>query len=256
MTENKPGVMIYFELLPAVQRMSDVARGQLFLAILSYAKDGIEPVLDDNLMVIWAFMKPRIDADDAAYLSKQLHSKHAAYCKQHGKIDFDTWLATVCDRKQAVTGGNDRERAVTGGNGRYPTTESTSAPPSSSSAGASANTPAARAQEPAALPPPSPSSENGFVPPTVRQVADYCRENGLHVDAQRFADYYASRGWMQGNTPIRAWEPLARNWAATEYAKPRNAPPQPVGTRQLDEDEIAAIRRSLEEPEPLDDFPD
>ena len=57
----------------------------------------------------------------------------------------------------------------------------------------------------------APSSRR-FTPPSVDEVAAYCRERGNAVDAQRFVDFYAASGWMRGKTPIRDWKACVRTW--------------------------------------------
>ena len=55
-----------------------------------------------------------------------------------------------------------------------------------------------------------------FVPPTMDQVSAYAREIGKSVDAQRFVDFYASKGWKVGSTPMKDWKAAVRNWAARD----------------------------------------
>ena len=55
-----------------------------------------------------------------------------------------------------------------------------------------------------------------FVPPTIRDVEDYAFEKGLNIDAKRFVNYYASKGWMVGRTKMKDWKAAARNWAARD----------------------------------------
>ena len=43
--DNKPGVMIYFDIIPLIEGMSPDDAGQLFLAILKYAQYGEIPSL-------------------------------------------------------------------------------------------------------------------------------------------------------------------------------------------------------------------
>ncbi len=57
----------------------------------------------------------------------------------------------------------------------------------------------------------APSSRR-FTPPSVDEVAAYCRERGNAVDAQRFVDFYTASGWMRGKTPIRDWKACVRTW--------------------------------------------
>lgn len=58
-----------------------------------------------------------------------------------------------------------------------------------------------------------------FSPPTVSQVQDYVQEKGYGIDAQRFVDFYASKGWRVGNTPMKDWQAAVRNWASRNGGK-------------------------------------
>ena len=50
-----------------------------------------------------------------------------------------------------------------------------------------------------------------FAPPTLEEVAAYVRERGSNVDPQGFIDFYASKGWMIGKTPMKDWKAACRN---------------------------------------------
>ena len=56
------------------------------------------------------------------------------------------------------------------------------------------------------------SPRKRFTPPTVEDVTSYCRERGNAVDAQRFVDFYASKGWKVGNAGMKDWHAAVRNW--------------------------------------------
>lgn len=58
-----------------------------------------------------------------------------------------------------------------------------------------------------------------FTPPTVDEVAAYCRERGNAVDAQRFVDFYASKGWKVGNAGMKDWRAAVRNWERQDSTK-------------------------------------
>ena len=51
-----------------------------------------------------------------------------------------------------------------------------------------------------------------FKPPTVDDVALYCRERGNTVDAQRFVDFYSAKGWMVGKNKMKDWKACVRTW--------------------------------------------
>lgn len=67
-----------------------------------------------------------------------------------------------------------------------------------------------------------PPSHRRFEPPTVEQVAEYVRMRGSCVDPQGFIDFYESKGWMIGRTPMKDWKAACRNaeswerWKKTE----------------------------------------
>lgn len=54
--------------------------------------------------------------------------------------------------------------------------------------------------------------ENCFIPPTPENVKEYCREKGYEVDAERFVDFYESKGWMIGKNKMKDWKAAVRNW--------------------------------------------
>lgn len=55
-----------------------------------------------------------------------------------------------------------------------------------------------------------------FAPPTVEDVKDYAWENGYKIDAERFVDFYTSKGWMVGKSKMKDWKAAVRNWAARD----------------------------------------
>ena len=67
-----------------------------------------------------------------------------------------------------------------------------------------------------------------FTPPSPDEVAAYCRERGNAVDAERFCDFYASKGWMIGNQRMKDWRAAVRTWEkrGETQTSPRSAPAQ------------------------------
>lgn len=51
-----------------------------------------------------------------------------------------------------------------------------------------------------------------FVPPTIEEVREYCKERGNNVDAERFVDFYESKGWMVGKNKMKSWKACVRTW--------------------------------------------
>ena len=55
-----------------------------------------------------------------------------------------------------------------------------------------------------------------FVPPTVEEVAAYCRERENGIDPQAFVDYYTTANWYRGKTKITDWKACVRTWERKE----------------------------------------
>jgi hypothetical protein len=51
-----------------------------------------------------------------------------------------------------------------------------------------------------------------FVPPTPDEVADYAGPRGLMIDQDKFCDFYQSKGWKVGSSPMKDWRASVRNW--------------------------------------------
>lgn len=50
-----------------------------------------------------------------------------------------------------------------------------------------------------------------FTPPTLAEVQSYVAERHSQVDPQGFIDFYESKGWMVGKTPMKDWKAACRN---------------------------------------------
>lgn len=55
-----------------------------------------------------------------------------------------------------------------------------------------------------------------FVRPTLDEVKQYCVERHNSVDAQRFIDFYSSKGWLVGNQTMKDWKAAVRTWEQRE----------------------------------------
>lgn len=74
-----------------------------------------------------------------------------------------------------------------------------------------------------------PPTRKRFVPPTVQDVAEYCRGRGYTVDAERFVDYYEAVGWKVGRNPMKSWQATVRTWASKEKSTVAPATPGNCG---------------------------
>jgi hypothetical protein len=64
---------------------------------------------------------------------------------------------------------------------------------------------------------PTDPSPKRFVPPTVEEVAEFCKGHGLGIDPARFVDHYTANGWKVGKAKMKDWQATARNWSRNEF---------------------------------------
>ncbi len=77
-----------------------------------------------------------------------------------------------------------------------------------------------------------PKRPRRFIPPTVSEVRAYCTERRNSVDPERFVDYYAACGWVQGRgKPIRDWNACVRLWESRDRADKTEKGPPPKASR-------------------------
>lgn len=55
-----------------------------------------------------------------------------------------------------------------------------------------------------------------FVPPTVDEVAAYCRERGNSIDPEAFVAFYEARGWKVKGASVVSWRACVVTWEKNE----------------------------------------
>ena len=73
-----------------------------------------------------------------------------------------------------------------------------------------------------------------FTPPTITEVIQYMTEKGCnsHVEAEKFFDYYSSKGWLVGRSKMKDWKAAIRNWLKNNFSTNNNPPQQPKAFTQ------------------------
>ena len=57
-----------------------------------------------------------------------------------------------------------------------------------------------------------------FKKPSIDEIKAYCLERKNKVDPQRFFDFYESKGWKVGNSPMKDWKAAVRTWEHSSTA--------------------------------------
>lgn len=62
---------------------------------------------------------------------------------------------------------------------------------------------------------------NKFTPPTVSEVAEYCKDRKNSIDPAYFIDYYTARGWVLSNgKKVKDWKACVRTWEGRDRSRP------------------------------------
>ena len=96
--KQKPGVMIYFDLIPVLGLLSNEEKGILFQTILDYAQEGVYTPLDERLTLLWPLIQQRLDRDWERYQLTVIKRKYAAYSRwekqrQRDPLPYAQWVA-------------------------------------------------------------------------------------------------------------------------------------------------------------------
>ena len=130
MAQQKPGVMLYFEMRNVFEELSNEKRGILVSAILDYSEHGIQPDFRGSLRIAWASIRHKLDRDDDNYARKSQVRRYAVYIRESKKdgvlpLPYEQWLASLPETSQPET-SNDTNR--------YPTTTTTATATSTTTA--------------------------------------------------------------------------------------------------------------------------
>ena len=62
-------------------------------------------------------------------------------------------------------------------------------------------------------------SKDKFKKPTIDDIKSYCMERNNNVDANKFYDFYESKGWMIGKNKMKDWKACVRTWEQKNIKK-------------------------------------
>lgn len=171
----------YHSYLDTMEALNDAECGRLFRALLEYSATGAAPELRGNERFVFPGMRSQIDRDIEKYNAK------CARNRENGEKGGGHSPPNAPERPRTPPKDKDKDKDK-----EKDKDKDISFPPN----GVKEN---ARAHH-----------------PTVEEVAAYCRERGNRVDAERFVDFYASKGWKVGNQPMKDWKACVRTWERRE----------------------------------------
>ena len=230
---NRDSFIFYGSFYEAISCLDDATRLQCYDAVASYAITGIDPELNGVAKAIFALIKPQIDANNKRYNNG---CKGAEYGKKGGRPVTknpigdndenpigDTSKNPIGDNDENPKGDND-ENPI-GDNDENP--KETPNEKENENVNENENEKEKENESPSETKREKQAKEKRlrFSAPSVDEVRDYCRERGNSIDAETFVDFYASKGWKVGNSPMKDWQSAIRTWEKRECrASPREKP--------------------------------
>lgn len=203
-----------------IEDLPEELKGAFLRYIYEYGINEIEPELSGLELTVWLKIKRRIDDDVEAYERK------IANLKQNRN-------RTATGTKTAPTTETRTDTERTPNDNRTETdekTESTAGDRADSvsvndSVNVSVNVPdsvnvaEAKPAEPARA---TDTTKKRFIKPKLEDIRDFCLEKNINIDVDRFFNYYESKGWKVGVTPMKDWKAAVRNWAKNDtiYQRP------------------------------------
>lgn len=201
-------VKVYYDLLEALETLSDSERGRLITAMLQHARQDEVIPLTGGERYLWPMLRAQIDRDMDSYL--KISAKRSEAARSGGRPSSSGGkqlpakgiqnnqlhaIASKCDQDDDKDKDKDKDKDD----------DKDNAPKGAK----------ARASR--------------FTPPSVEEVTDYCRERGNIVDPQTFVDFYSAKGWKIGSNSMKDWRAAVRTWEkreGSEQAPTRASPNQ------------------------------
>ena len=208
---NRDSFIFYGSFYEAISCLDDATRLQCYDAVASYAITGIDPELNGVAKAIFALIKPQIDANNKRYNNG---CKGAEYGKKGGR---PVTKNPIGDNDENPIGDNDENPKETPNEKEN---ENVNENENENEKEKENESPSETEREKQAK-----EKRKRFSAPSVDEVRDYCRERGNSISADTFVNFYASKDWMVGNSPMTDWKSAIRTWEERERsASPRGKP--------------------------------
>ena len=178
----RDSVIFYRSFASAIKKLPDEFQLSALWAIIDYGLDGKEPSDNGIAEAIFSMAKPQIDANNKRYNNglkggrlKQGESKTEPNSNQ--KEPNNNQTKTKQSFSETKLEPNEKEKENVNVKDKEKEIK-----------------------------------RKRFTPPTTQEVEAYCLEKGYTVDADRFIDFYESKGWMIGKNQMKDWKAAVRNW--------------------------------------------
>ena len=188
-----------------IEDLPEELKGAFLRYIYEYGINEIEPELSGLELTVWLKIKRRIDDDVSAYERKVSNLKQ-------NKNRTATGAKSTAPTDNRTENTTEEEKP----NGDHTDSVSVNVSVNDSvNVSDSVNVAEAKPAEPA-------PARKRFVKPELEEIREFCFEKNINIDVDRFFNYYESKGWKVGVSPMKDWKAAVRNWAKNDtiYQRP------------------------------------
>lgn len=89
----KPGIMLYFDMLPMLELLTNEEAGELLIAAINFGAGELPEITMPRVKKTWPHLKKRIEADNRAYYEKTRQAEYAVFARDHKGISRKEWEA-------------------------------------------------------------------------------------------------------------------------------------------------------------------
>lgn len=230
---NKPGVMIYFEMFSGMKKLDYEQMGMLFEAIMVYSQTGEEPEFDEFVCdVAWDFIKPRLDNDSQRYddvVDSRKAAADARWSKKKSAPQPETNASAQMqtDAKNAHASEpmqvhDEKCKCIFDDAEEFPAMQTM---PTTTTTTTTTTTPTTTTT--VCVPRTRGKNTHRETAPTLDDVKSYAASQGLKIDdPERFIAYNTGKGW-----PMK-WREALRLWCS-----PRSSPTRELKDQQYNQRE-------------------
>ena len=168
---------IFTDFAEELDDLSDAECGRLFRAMLEYAESETVPELKGNERFKWTTARKQIDNQRKSYFNKVAGAEKARNFASDIRVNQTDCVCSSLTSEQEKEKDKEQEQD--------------------------------KEKKKKCIAHPR------FTPPTAADVEAYCMERGNRVDAERFVDFYTSKGWKVGKEPMKDWKAAVRTWEKT-----------------------------------------
>lgn len=198
MSEDRNSFVFYKSFYDAIKVAPKKHQLALFLALTCYVFENKTPQLESTSLAVWNAIKPQIDSSLKRYENAK---KGAEYGKLGGR-----------PKKKKDGDEKDEKKPLKGYETKTLDYDSDSYSDSDSYLDSNLDS---DSDVDVDKTPPNPlkgeAVESGSKP-SLSEIRDYCNERQNGIDPEEFYDFYTSKGWLIGKTPMKDWKACIRTW--------------------------------------------